>query len=674
MADLSAPDNHPVSSPPGEPEPERDRSQQGRSSSTAKTNTRPAARGTAFYQRKRAVKACQVCRARRTKCDNLKPSCSFCLKVGATCIQSPVDLSSFDPASLKILERLDDLEELMRSVSVDGSPSHHKTRVIEAPRNPIQLEHRVETPDRGVGGGPPIQLAMIIPPRPEHVMSWAIFRDFGNGIEANDTSLHVDHASSAVGNSPLSSLGAVDLEMRLINDLLDRFFSYVHVKNPILDETATRKMVSRTVLNGVDWSAESCLSLLICALGSLATPFGPSHETMPGSAAHANAQDYFRAAQKRLGGLFSSDDIIAAQCLFLSGVYMMCVFQPVKAWRHFVQALASCQQFPFLTPEAQQRYHSNAEAGDDDARDYYSIDTLQQAVYWSSWKSEREMRGDLYLPDFSLADQELGIYPPFFPTPPAPRAEVEEAADPRLARERTSWYFYLAEISLRRLASRISAEMVGLQREHSSTRQAYLAALAEAVPRYEEQAREWIASLPPSLSFSEPAEEDDVCRFVLRGHALNLYEQIYWPFTTAVLDGLGANPDFPRAAVSSGAVALANKGLDNHLYRLVVNRLGYRHRHHGTLPMMRSCSRSALVLAAAAILSQSESNGGRGMQDDGTPTLSLPSGWYEAIEEVIDLLAYWECETRDMETTRRLLEKACAMFSVPSPAAYRMGV
>ncbi|KAL2873489.1 hypothetical protein SGCOL_011332 [Colletotrichum sp. CLE4] len=646
MADPSAPDSH-VPSTIDEPEPDRSRPEQ----STSKTNTRPAARGTAFYQRKRAVRACQVCRARRTKCDNLKPSCSFCLKVGATCIQSPVDLSSFDPASLKILERLDDLEEMMRLVTVDGLPSN-KTRVVEVP-----VEHRVEAPPVG----PLIQMGMILPPGPEHVMSWAIFEELGNGIEAGDMALHVDHVSVAA-NSPMSLIGALDLEPRRINNLLDNFFSYVHVKNPILDETVTRKMVSHTVLEGINWSAESCLSLLICALGSLATAFGPSQETMLGSAAHSDAQAFFQAAQKRLGILLSSDDIIAAQCLFLSGVYMMCVFQPVKAWRYFVQALASCQQFSFLTPEAQERYHSSVESGHESQ--HYSIDTLQQAVYWSSWKSEREMRGDLYLPDFSLSDQELAFYPPFFPTPPAPKAEVETATNPRLTRERTSWYFYLAEISLRRLASRTSAEMVGLQKQHP-TRQAYLAAMAAAVPQYEEQAQEWINSLPPSLSFAEPPEEDDVCRFVLRGHAVNLYEVIYWPFSTAFLDAFGANPDFSGKALTPSLEGLAKKGLENHLYRLAINRLGYRHRHHGTLPMMRSCSRSALALVAAALLTQSSGSEG------GT---FLPTGWYGAVGEAIDLLVFWECETREMELVRRVLEKAYGIFSVPSPPAYRLRV
>ncbi|KAF6807950.1 C6 zinc finger domain-containing protein [Colletotrichum musicola] len=651
MADPSPPENH-VSLAPRDSDP--DRSHPEAEQSTTKTNTRPTARGTAFYQRKRAVRACQVCRARRTKCDNLKPSCSFCLKVGATCIQSPVDLSSFDPASLKILERLDDLEELMRSVSVDG-PSN-KTRVVEAP-----VEHHQEvTPVVG----PPIQLGMIIPCGAEHVMAWPVFQRFINNERVEDMALNVDNASVA-GNSPASVLGALDMEPRRVNDLLDNFFAFVHVKNPILDETATRKMVSTTVMNGIDWSPESCLSLLIFALGSIATPFGPSHDTMPGTAAHANAHSFFQAAQKRLGVLLSSDDIIAAQCLFLSGVYMMCMFQPVKAWRYFVQALASCQQFSFLSPEAQQRYHSSVDAG---RESNYSIDTLQQAVYWSSWKSEREMRGDLYLPDFSLSDKELAFYPPFFPTPPAPRAEVEAATDPRLARERTSWYFYLAEISLRRLASRIRAEMVGLQKEYP-TRQAYLATAAETVGQYEEQAKEWIASLPPSLSFAEPPEEDDVCRFVLRGHAINLYELIYWPFTTAYLDSLGPNASFPRGVLPASSISYAQKGLNNHAFRLVANSFGYHHRHHGTMPMLRSCSRSALILVAAAMLIGEDIRLGGA---DSPVGCSMPPGWREAVGGLTDVLAFWQGEVKEIRNARRLLEDVCLeVGEQPSPTYQR---
>ena len=37
------------------------------------------------YPRKRSAKACQLCRARKTKCDNVHPLCGFCSSIGATC-------------------------------------------------------------------------------------------------------------------------------------------------------------------------------------------------------------------------------------------------------------------------------------------------------------------------------------------------------------------------------------------------------------------------------------------------------------------------------------------------------------------------------------------------------------------------------------------------------------
>lgn len=38
-----------------------------------------------LYHRKRAVAACQPCRVRKTKCDNIKPSCGFCTRSAAQC-------------------------------------------------------------------------------------------------------------------------------------------------------------------------------------------------------------------------------------------------------------------------------------------------------------------------------------------------------------------------------------------------------------------------------------------------------------------------------------------------------------------------------------------------------------------------------------------------------------
>ena len=50
-----------------------------RTSSGGQAPTRP---------RKRNATACTVCRARKTKCDNKKPTCSYCQSVGAVCEDS----------------------------------------------------------------------------------------------------------------------------------------------------------------------------------------------------------------------------------------------------------------------------------------------------------------------------------------------------------------------------------------------------------------------------------------------------------------------------------------------------------------------------------------------------------------------------------------------------------
>lgn len=69
------------------------------------------------YSRKRAVTACSLCRVRKVKCDNQRPSCGMCLLADAMCDYkdgSNSDLSSFDPASLAILDKLNTAIELLQ--------------------------------------------------------------------------------------------------------------------------------------------------------------------------------------------------------------------------------------------------------------------------------------------------------------------------------------------------------------------------------------------------------------------------------------------------------------------------------------------------------------------------------------------------------------------------------
>lgn len=643
-----------------EEEDEEDQAEAVTADRRRRPNKRPAARGTAFYPRKRANTACQVCRARKTKCDNRKPSCSYCLSVGAKCIQSPVDLSAFDPASLKILERLDDLESLIKEDRAWNTKSHHHhdSPIHQQTNDASLISHHTRGAPSSLGSGSSrdlndMPLRSILPEKVDSLLLWSIFTveppSLAYGTPGNDAAalLHGNN-SSVFSPSNSSSLGSlVDIEPQSLKTLLENFFLHVHCKNPIFEKAATRRMVTQVFFDGIDWSPNSCLALLICALGRIATPLGPSLETKPETAAYTEAWKLFNAAQKRIGVLLCQTGIIGAQCLFLSGVFMMCVYQPFPAWRFFSQALAACQNLPFLqrahnrtvvvaaaaaTTTAATQSEAASTSADSDFMEMKASDTQEQAVYWSAWKSERELRGELVLPDFNMPHSTSLLYPPFFPTPPQP---LEAMKTPDSDRQRASWLFYLAEISLRRISSRVCNEILQLHRT-SSSNMAFLTDLASLVPDYEAQVQRWSDSLPPQLSISTSPEKDNICVYVLRGHYVNFFETIYWPFVMAHFANLECGN---TTTVLPGQQEYVAKGLGYHIRRVYVNEPGFLHRHHGTWPMIRGCIRSAIVLLAARLLGA-----------------EMPAGWQSAVNQIVHLLSLWEDEIPDLAEPKAFLQ------------------
>lgn len=563
---------------------------------------RPAARGTASYSRKRAVTACQVCRARKTKCDNLKPSCSFCLSVGATCTQSPVDLSSFDPASLRILERLDDLTQLIQS-----QDARRRTT------SPPLRESRVA-----------MQVCDLLPCSAEELLA----RDEFAALDASGQSQTTHEYRTP--HMPVTSPGwEAESTPASVTALLDNFFQNVHVKNPVLDEAKIRRTVLRLSLHGFDHSSNSCLALLLCALGSISSTYGVGSSHSRESPEYMIGISYFQAASKRLGPLLVEGGLATAQCLFLSGVFMATIFETSTAWRYFLQALACCQELR-LVPWSNTEKQTEAEA---------QLVAAGQAVYWSAWKSELEMRTILKPLDFPLRNDSL--YPSFFPTPPAMSTDQLASDEADARRQRLSWYFYLSEISLRRLATRIQQEIV--QTQADSTRDT-LGALAELEPQWRKEARDWLSNLPPELSLESSSESDDICKFVLRGHLLNIYELIYWPFVMAVL-----NVDLHMKVVSQSTLDLANKGLQAHVDRFVVNQPGFYHRHHGTMFMLRACTRSALVLILAGRLAAKGPIVG----------LTLPDGWRYHVQQCAAVNDFWRFDEPMFGDWGHALDLAC---------------
>jgi hypothetical protein len=110
---------------------------------------------------------------------------------------------------------------------------------------------------------------------------------------------------------------------------------------------------------------------------------------------------------------------------------------------------------------------------------------------------------------------------------------------------------------------------------------------------------------------------------------------MYWSFVVRAIHGrLADDPDLRGQD-------FARKGLEICVRRIKENESGFRHRHHGTWLMLRSCTRSAFVLVAAA--------------RSGLPSI-LPPEWKASVTSVMELLQYWQEETLDAQDRLRTLE------------------
>ncbi|KAH8724186.1 hypothetical protein GQ44DRAFT_709276 [Phaeosphaeriaceae sp. PMI808] len=382
----------------------------------------------------------------------------------------------------------------------------------------------------------------------------------------------------------------------------------------MLDQEKIRQMVHRLFLEGPSWDAETCLSLLVCAVASLASPFNLP-QTQSDAHLSANAQSYFVAAQRRIGTIMGTGDFLEAQCHFYFGVYLMMQLKPLRAWQHFTQGLACCQQFTCANPVYQ--YLTNYPAP---AR---LTMPAEESVYWSCWKSEREVRIYLDLPDFAF---ESRSYPLMFPTPPQSVP----------ANQAVAWYFYLSEISLIRLEDRVRSEIKSVL---SVNEFALVHELAKSTSMAEELAQEWLQSLPSVMDLSVPQTDDDVLKFILRGHSSDLWEVIYWPWLKI---SIHHHLHTPKVHM------YVRRGLQTSIDRIRINKPGFHHRHHGTWLMIQSCTRSALMLLAAMHCAE---------------TVHLvPEGWQAAVSDVLEMLRFWKCDAPDVADRLGILEELSAKF------------
>jgi hypothetical protein len=75
----------------------------GRKRSQSKSDTALRMSSSKDYPRRRALQACQICRARKTKCDNERPSCGSCEALGVECNYNEAPASKFIQSLNKLM-------------------------------------------------------------------------------------------------------------------------------------------------------------------------------------------------------------------------------------------------------------------------------------------------------------------------------------------------------------------------------------------------------------------------------------------------------------------------------------------------------------------------------------------------------------------------------------------
>ena len=98
----------------------------------------------------------------------------------------------------------------------------------------------------------------------EAVLCWPVLKgEYKPYLDIRDLIANSDNPCADTSSSPsfgtLAASSLTDIELESCLHLVDNFFRYVHIKNPVLDEVEVRGWVRQIALNGVGWDARSCL-------------------------------------------------------------------------------------------------------------------------------------------------------------------------------------------------------------------------------------------------------------------------------------------------------------------------------------------------------------------------------------------------------------------------------
>ncbi|KAH7166574.1 hypothetical protein EDB81DRAFT_782450 [Dactylonectria macrodidyma] len=489
--------------------------------------------------------------------------------------------------------------------------------------------------------------------RPYHLLQAPLTSIVEMDDEADSVGLQADpHCSSLRlpphlhGGHAAYSRGGLDDRAEMTR-FVDAFIKYIHAKQPLIDPSLLYNQIAVVEEEGLGWDAATCLLLIACALGGICTPYDHSRledYSKPSIDAeqYLRSREYFDAGRKRLGLVMGHASITGAQCFFLTAGYYVTTFKPLASWRCLNAASMMCKNVLMKTVGESAMINGvlgNAKKAPDNSH---------RKLFWSCLKTEREIATEL---GFEIANLQLIQYeslPLLMPdSEPYPAGEIGESRLPlswtpgmsdgpafTAAQHEQSWFYYLTDISLRKLEIRIDAFFAAEQAKQPGlsieARESFYREILATLVDLDKQIVDHSLHLPDSitLEMDESGHCYDDLREYLRLRIMIIRHTLSRPAIHFILHG---DLDELSATLRAQAIEMANRALQIDEY-LMAHGLT-THRHPGTWLGIRYCIRAALELIATAKAS--------------VPDLNLSPTWEQKMQKFKTALKYWGTESAD---------------------------
>ncbi|KAK1145189.1 hypothetical protein N8T08_004622 [Aspergillus melleus] len=584
----------------------------------------------------RVLTACDACRLSKTRCDSARPVCAKCIKRGVPCEYPDKDpLSILETWGSRILEAVERQETLLAetlAVNRDNIP-------IPQPQIDSTLPPAEEEDPESISRNDALKTPIT---GSDMILAWPIFPE---------KKPVTTFPASAFSEKPdRFQPGIPGFDPGRMFELREIFLAKIWTKNPIVDAGQLDSYIANVLENGIDWSASSCLLLLVFALAAVWGNY-PEAETrtiachepsfaQQGTYVSLSVPEcrmkeslaFVSMARKRLSAAYMDESLVGVQCLCLLGIWYQYNIEPIPGWKMFRTASMLWQTYNLRhrTGETERSLREQS---------------LEQRLYWTCLKSECEVRYELT--DLPPCDLSLSDFPFALPTFPVDLAhgspgEILAHSPSAMNSESISSYYYLAEISLRRLLNRARNAVRVLAPDMSMST---VTPLAEALSTLESQLQQWVECLPHTLYFNPPLKlmpapnEPELVKLARERYVevrellcrAYLYLCIHVPLELELAQSYG-----PKA---SEALLLS-------VYRIQTEVPFFR--HPGSWGACRVRFNHALCLIAAF---RGKMNGIRSMD-----YVSIPASWADCVRAVAERLRVWGEEGAGIKELRILLE------------------